>query len=141
VLMLTDNLPTGYHAVVGAGIRPGDKVVVIGDGAVGLLAAHTAGLFGPAAIILLGHHDDRLAVGKQLGATHAINENSGDTAAVIRDITAGQGPSAVVDCIASATTMRFSCETVRPGGQFHGSVQEYFWVHQKYRGTLCFYET
>ncbi len=35
LLMLTDVMPTGYHAARVAGVKPGDKVVVIGDGAVG----------------------------------------------------------------------------------------------------------
>ena len=68
VLTLTDNLPTGYHAVVGQASGKGIRRGVVGDGAVGFLATHTAGLFGSAAVILLGHHDDRLLVRKQLSA-------------------------------------------------------------------------
>jgi threonine dehydrogenase-like Zn-dependent dehydrogenase len=116
VLMLTDNFPTGYHAVVGAGLRPGDIVLVIGDGAVGLLATHAASLFGPAALVLTGHHDDRLSIGERLGATHVVNSKTGDPGALIGELTGGLGPNAVIDCITSPESMRFACETVRPGG-------------------------
>jgi threonine dehydrogenase-like Zn-dependent dehydrogenase len=116
VLMLTDCLPAGYHGAAGAGIQPGDTVTVIGDGAVGLLAVHAAGLFGPTAVVLIGHHDDRLSTGKQLGATHAMNARTGDAAALVTDLTSGEGPSAVVDTVGSPASMRFACEIVRPGG-------------------------
>lgn len=116
VLMLTDNFSTGYHAAVGAELRPGDVVMVIGDGAVGLLATHAASLFGPAALVLSGHHDDRLAIGERLGATHVVNSKTGDPRALVAELTGGLGPNAVIDCIASPESMRLACETVRPGG-------------------------
>jgi threonine dehydrogenase-like Zn-dependent dehydrogenase len=116
VLMFTDNFPTGYHAAVGAELHPGDVVLVIGDGAVGLLATHAASLFGPAALVLIGHHDDRLTIGEHLGATHLVNSKTGDAGALVGELTGGLGPNAVIDCIASPESMRFACETVRPGG-------------------------
>jgi threonine dehydrogenase-like Zn-dependent dehydrogenase len=116
VLMLTDCLPAGYHGAAGAGIQPGDIVAVIGDGAVGLLAAHAAGLFGPAAVVLIGHHDDRLATAKQLGATQVMNARTGDAAALVAEVTSGEGSGAVVDTVGSPASMRFACEIVRPGG-------------------------
>lgn len=81
VLRLTDNLPTGYHAVVGQASGKGMRRGVIGDGAVGFLATHTAGLFGPAAVILLGHHDER---GRLLGITVAVVGRDLSAAVVIR---------------------------------------------------------
>ena len=116
VLMFTDNFPTGYHAAVGADLHPGDVVLVIGDGAVGLLATHATSLFGPAALVLTGHHDDRLAIGERLGATHVVNSKTGDPGALAGELTDGRGPNVVIDCITSPESMRFACETVRPGG-------------------------
>ena len=48
VLPLGDVFSTGYHALVGARPGPGETILVIGDGAVGLMACHAAQLFGPA---------------------------------------------------------------------------------------------
>lgn len=117
VLPLTDVFATGYHAATLADIRPGDTVAVIGDGAVGLCAAQAASLFGAASIVLLGHHDDRLGIGAQMGATDTINTSNGvDAAAAIAELTGGLGPNAVLATIASPDAMSFACETVRPGG-------------------------
>jgi threonine dehydrogenase-like Zn-dependent dehydrogenase len=117
VLPMTDVLGTAYHAVVGAGIAEGDTVLVIGDGAVGLLACHVARLFDPGAIVLAGHHDDRLDAGRRLGATHTVDTSAnGDLAEVIGGLTDGHGPRAVVDAISSAASMRLSTELVRAGG-------------------------
>jgi threonine dehydrogenase-like Zn-dependent dehydrogenase len=116
VLPLSDVFSTGYHAVVGAELRAGDTVLVIGDGAVGLLAAHAARLFEPAAIVLAGHHDDRLAIGEVLGATHTLNSNEVDVAAFVRELTDGLGPAAVLDCVSTPQSMRSAAEIVRPGG-------------------------
>jgi threonine dehydrogenase-like Zn-dependent dehydrogenase len=117
VLPMTDVFTTAYHAVVGADISEGDTVLVVGDGAVGLLACHAARLFDPGAIVLAGHHDDRLEVGRRLGATHAVNTSADDGLdEVIGGLTDGHGPQAVVDAVSSAASMRLSAETVRAGG-------------------------
>ena len=117
VLPLTDVFATAYHAVVGADLAEGDVVLVVGDGAVGLLACHAARLRSPRAIVLAGHHDDRLEVGRRLGATHVVNTSTnGDMAQVLSDLTDGRGPEAVIDAVSSAGSMRASAESVQPGG-------------------------
>jgi threonine dehydrogenase-like Zn-dependent dehydrogenase len=117
VLPLTDVFATAYHAVVGADIADGDAVLVVGDGAVGLLACHAARLRNPRAIVLAGHHDDRLDVGRRLGATHVVNTSTdGDLAQVLGDLTEGHGPEAVIDAVSSAGSMRLSTDSVQPGG-------------------------
>lgn len=60
-LPLGDVFSTGYHGVVNARVQPGDTVVVLGDGAVGVCAAQAATLFGAGTILIVGHHDSRLA--------------------------------------------------------------------------------
>jgi threonine dehydrogenase-like Zn-dependent dehydrogenase len=117
VLPLTDVFATGYHAATLADIRPGDTVAVIGDGAVGLCAAQAASLFGAAAVVLLGHHDDRLALGRRMGATDTINTTNGvDVPAALAELSSGLGPSAVLATIANSEAMHLACEAVRPGG-------------------------
>lgn len=117
MLPLTDVFTTAYHGVVGADVSEGDTVVVLGDGAVGLLACHAAGLRSPKAVILAGHHDDRLDVGRRLGATHTVNtRGGGDLGALIAETTDGHGPQAVIDCVSSGDSMASATEIVRPGG-------------------------
>lgn len=118
VLPLGDVFSTALHGVTAAGCRAGDTVLVIGDGAVGLLACHAAQLFGPAAVVLAGHHDDRMALGRRLGATHTVNV-AADTAALtdlLAEITHGRGPARVVAAVASPAAFRTAAEVIRPGG-------------------------
>jgi len=117
VLPLTDVFTTAYHAVVGADIAEGNTVLVVGDGAVGLLACHAARLRNPAAIVLAGHHDDRLEAGRALGATHTVNTREGDGLGDVLDgLTDGRGPEAVIDAVSSADSMKRAVEAVQPGG-------------------------
>lgn len=119
-LPVADVLGTAYHAVSRAGIQPGNTVMVVGDGAVGLLAAHVAGLFGAANVVLTGHHADRLAVGAQLGATHTVDttgeEGPAKANALVGELTGGLGPDVVVDAVSSAESIAQAVSDVRPFG-------------------------
>lgn len=115
VLPLGDNFATGYHGAVNTNIRPGDTVVVIGDGAVGQCAVQAATLFSPASILLIGHHDDRLKVATANGATHAVNSNQEDAVAQAKNLTHGRGADAVIDAIGSKDSLTQSFEVARDG--------------------------
>jgi threonine dehydrogenase-like Zn-dependent dehydrogenase len=94
VLPLGDVFSTGYHGVVNAGVRPGDTVAALGDGAAGICAVQAATLFGTATIIQVGHHDDRLAIGTSSGATQVVNAKAQDAVETIKNLTHGRGTSA-----------------------------------------------
>jgi threonine dehydrogenase-like Zn-dependent dehydrogenase len=64
LLTLSDVMGTGHHAAVVAGVGPGKKVAVVGDGAVGLCAVIAAKRLGAEQIIILGRHPDRIALAK-----------------------------------------------------------------------------
>jgi threonine dehydrogenase-like Zn-dependent dehydrogenase len=139
VLPLTDVFATAYHAVMGAALAEGDAVLVVGDGAVGLLTCHAARLLRPRAIVLAGHHDDRLELGRRLGATHVVNTSAnGDVAQVLGDLTDGRGPDAVIDAVSSATSMAMSAETVRPGGTVSWVGMEVFLGAPEIAWDRCF---
>ena len=116
VLPLGDVFSTGYHGVVNANVRPGDTVVVLGDGAVGQCAAQAATLFGAGAILLVGHHDDRLAIAAANGATHTVNAKRDDPIETIKNLTGGRGADAVIETISSNASLARSLEAVRDGG-------------------------
>lgn len=116
VLPMTDVFPTAYHSVRSADVQAGDSVVIIGDGAVGLLAAHAAQLFDPADVVLLGHHADRLEIGSQLGATQTVNTKDDDPSELIAGLADGFGPQRIILAIATPETMKQAVETLQPGG-------------------------
>src|SRR5881275_1681860 len=57
LLTLSDVMGTGHHAAVVANVRPGKKVAVVGDGAVGLCGVIAANRLGAEQIIILGRHE------------------------------------------------------------------------------------
>src|SRR3989440_5403981 len=79
VLFLADILPTGYEVGVRNGrVKPGDVVVVVGAGPVGLAAIQTAGLSGAAKVIAVDLADSRLEHAQRFGADHALNSGQED---------------------------------------------------------------
>lgn len=74
-----------------ARVAPGDHVVVIGAGGVGLNVCQAAARAGAASVIALDRSDERLALAKErFGATHGINtQDIADSAAVVRELTDG----------------------------------------------------
>jgi len=85
------------HAMLRAQPRAGDTVVVVGDGTIGLLALQLARLFSPAVIALLGSRNERLELGRRLGATHTLNTREHDPQSLIHELTGGQGVDLVFE--------------------------------------------
>lgn len=71
--------------------KPGDSIVVVGTGAVGLSAIMAAKLAGCSTIVAVDIKDNRLELAKELGATHTINSKDKDYAEVIRNEIAPEG--------------------------------------------------
>ena len=119
VLALSDVFSTGFHGVIGADVGPGDTVVVIGDGAVGISAVQSAVAKGAAAVIHVGHHDDRLRIGVDGGATHSVNDATDGAGLdeVVRSLTSGRGADAVVDTVSTDGTLNQAIGLVRSGGR------------------------
>jgi threonine dehydrogenase-like Zn-dependent dehydrogenase len=139
LLPLVDVMSTGWHGLVRAGARPGNNVVVIGDGAVGLSAVHSAAALGAENIVCTGHHPDRLALAATLGATETIaSRDNEEIKARVYELTDGQGAHVVVDSISSTESMATAHAAVRAGGSiaclgmdhFMGKTPEVNWFDQ-----------
>lgn len=85
------------HAYLRAQPRPGDTVVIVGDGPSSLLAVQFARLFSPAMIILLGFREERLQLARQFGATHTINMSREDSQEALQALTGGRGADLVFE--------------------------------------------
>lgn len=115
ILPLTDVMSTGHHAAISAGVKPGNTVAVVGDGAVGICGVLAAKRLGAARIVLLGRHENRIAIARQFGATDVVT--SRDEAAIeeVQSITKG-GADAVLECVGTETSMKTAIGIARPGG-------------------------
>ncbi len=125
-VMLADIWPTGYHATVMAGVKPGDSVVVVGAGPVGLLAAYSAVLKGASQVFLVDRHQDRLRLAESIGAI-PIDDTQVSPVDQIMDSTDGIGADAGCECVGyqahdpqghedSSQTMNTLIHSVRFGG-------------------------
>ncbi|MEU5879152.1 alcohol dehydrogenase catalytic domain-containing protein [Spirillospora sp. NPDC047279] len=116
LLTLSDVYGTGYHAAKRANVGPGDKVVVIGDGAVGLLAVLSARQLGAQQIILMGRHKDRTDLGREFGATDVVADRGDEGIAAVRDLTGGHGAHKVLEAVGHMPAYTQATGVVRPGG-------------------------
>jgi threonine dehydrogenase-like Zn-dependent dehydrogenase len=71
LLTLSDVMATGHHAAISAGVKRGDTVAVVGDGAVGLCAVLASRRLGAERIIALSRHPERQRLAKEFGATES----------------------------------------------------------------------
>lgn len=116
LLTLSDVYGTGHHAAVTGGAGPGTDVVVIGDGAVGLLAVLSARRLGAERIILMGRHAARTDLGRRFGATDVVADRGDEGVATVRELTDGLGAHVVVDAVGHLPAYEQALGVVRPGG-------------------------
>lgn len=99
-VLLTDSLPTGYHAAEMAHIEEGDTVVVFGAGPVGIFAAKSAWLMGAGRVIVVDHVEYRLDFVQRYAQCEVINfKDVRDMAIHIKKMTAGLGADACIDAV------------------------------------------
>jgi alcohol dehydrogenase/L-iditol 2-dehydrogenase len=110
-----------YHSTaVNTHIAPGDLVVVLGPGPIGLLALQVARLQGAGRVFISGMKEDapRLDIAvRRLGADRAIDASAEDPVEVVRAAGDGLGADVVIDAVGVSATLQQSIAMVRPGGQ------------------------
>jgi threonine dehydrogenase-like Zn-dependent dehydrogenase len=116
LLTLSDVMGTGHHAARVAQVAPGKTVAVVGDGAVGLCGVIAARRLGAERILLLGHHADRIALGREFGATDVIRERGDEAVERVRELTNGFGVHSVLECVGHGDAVSTAILIARPGG-------------------------
>ncbi len=90
--------------------------MVVGDGAVGLLAVLSAGQMGAERIIAMSRHESRQKLAREFGATDLVAERGDEGIACIKELTRGLGADAVLECVGTAESMKQAIGAARPGG-------------------------
>jgi propanol-preferring alcohol dehydrogenase len=103
---------TSYRALHNAGVAPGQRVAVVGVGGLGHLAVQIA-LAAGAEVIALDVADDKLAAARQLGAAHAFDARSPESAKAVRAL-GGVHIAVVTSAARAAFDLAFKC--LRPTG-------------------------
>ncbi|WP_312435351.1 zinc-dependent alcohol dehydrogenase [Janthinobacterium sp.] len=99
VLFLSDILPTGYQAVLNAGIGQGSSVAIFGAGPVGQMAAASAKMLGAEKIFMVDHHPYRLEFARQAYGVIPVNFDDVDPAEFIIENTNSRGVDGVIDAV------------------------------------------
>ena len=113
---LSDVMCTGYHAAVSGGVKPGDTVAAVGDGAVGLCAIIGAKKLGATRIIALSRHADRQQLAKEFGATDIVAERGEDAVSVVMKLTDGAGVDVALECVGTDQSIETAAAITRAGG-------------------------
>ena len=115
-LALADVMPTGYHAARVADVKPGDKVVVIGNGAVGQCAVIAAKMRGASQIVLMSRHEDRQKMALESGATAVVAERGEEGIAKVRELLGG-GADAALECVGTEAAVDQALGVLHNGGR------------------------
>jgi threonine dehydrogenase-like Zn-dependent dehydrogenase len=116
LLATSDVLGTGWFAADAANVKPGSTVVVVGDGAVGLLAVLSAKQMRAERIIAMSRHESRQKLAREFGATDIITERGDEGIARVKEITNGIGADSVLECVGTQESMMQAIRSARPGG-------------------------
>jgi threonine dehydrogenase-like Zn-dependent dehydrogenase len=142
-LAASDVLGTGWFAAVAAETGPGKTVVVVGDGAVGLLGVLAAKELGAERIIAMSRHEPRQQLALEFGATDIVTERGDAGVQHIKDLTSGLGAHSVIEAVGTQESMMQAIRSTRPGGHVgyvgvtHGVAlpgQELFFSHVHLHG-------
>lgn len=116
LLACSDVLGTGWYAADAARVKPGSTVVVVGDGAVGLMGVLAAKQMGAERIIAMSRHKTRQNLALEYGATDIIAERGDTGVARIRELTKSIGADSVLECVGTRESMMQAIRCTRPGG-------------------------
>jgi threonine dehydrogenase-like Zn-dependent dehydrogenase len=143
LLATSDVLGTGWFAADAANVKPGGTVVVVGDGAVGLLGVLSAKQMGAERIIAMSRHQPRQQLAREFGATDIVTERGDEGVALIKELTRGIGADSVLECVGTQESMAQAIQATRPGGSVsyvgvpHGvdlNAQKLFYTHVHLHG-------
>src|SRR5213082_1354002 len=99
------------------GLVAGESVVVTGPGPIGLLGIAVAKALGASPVILTGTRDNRLQIGRELGADHVINVRRENAVEAVRRLTGGKGIDYVIECSGAADAVNEAARMLNRGGK------------------------
>ena len=110
LLAASDVLGTGWYAADAARVQQGSTVVVVGDGAVGLMGVLAAKQMEAGRIIAMSRHKKRQELAIEYGATDIVSERGEEGIARIRTLTNGVGADSVLECVGTKESMTQAIE-------------------------------
>jgi 2-desacetyl-2-hydroxyethyl bacteriochlorophyllide A dehydrogenase len=115
---IIETLATVKHAQDRLAIKPGDSVVVIGQGTTGLLHTQLAALAGAKPVIAISRTRWKLDLATRMGAHHALDISADKALAEVMRLTDNLGADVVIDTAGGAATTKIAIDMLKPGGRF-----------------------
>ena len=113
---MVEPVSIAVHAIRRTAITAHTTAVVVGSGMIGLLVVQALRWAGAKQIIAIDLADNRLALARQLGATHTINSGRGDAAAEVMRLTGGQGADVSFEVVGYTPTLNLALNALKRGG-------------------------
>ncbi len=113
---MVEPVSIAIHAVQRTALPPGATAVVVGAGMIGLLVIQALRWAGARRIVAVDLADNRLALARRLGATHAVNSGAADVAAELAGLTDGVGANVAFEVVGFGATLNLALGLLKRGG-------------------------
>ncbi|MFQ5860366.1 MAG: zinc-binding dehydrogenase [Dehalococcoidia bacterium] len=114
----TDNIGVALAVAERGRLQAGERVVVLGPGAFGLLSVQVARALGAATVVLVGTREERLKLGLSLGADATVNlSETSDPVARVNELLGGKGADLAIEFAGTEEAAALAIQMVRRGGR------------------------
>lgn len=107
---------TAAYTVKKSKVKYGDKVLVIGDGPIGLFAVQSAKAFGAAMVVLIGSWPEKINIALNNGADHGFSYRSGDVVKNAKEVIGEELFDVVIETSGNNTSINQAIQLVKPAG-------------------------
>mgnify|MGYP000845306564 CR=1 FL=1 len=114
---LIEPAATSYYGVQRGRVSFGETVLVIGDGPIGLMAVQCAKAAGASRVLLVGSWNEKLEIGKNVGASDIFNYHNGSISTWVKSMTNGVGVDVVIESSGNSSTVNECLYSLKPGGR------------------------
>lgn len=113
---MVEPLAVGLQATRSAGVGPGESVVVLGAGPIGLMILQAARVHGASTVIAVDVEPGPLEMARRLGAHATLNARDPDLGEQVRALTGGRGADHAIEAVGVAASVQAGLELIRRGG-------------------------
>ena len=113
---LAEPLAVAVHAVKRAGVSLGDRIVIAGAGAVGIMIAAVCKRLGAKTVVISDYSAERLSMAEELGADITVNAAKEDLVKTVKKLSDGRGFDKAFECVGKESTFCQLLECVKMNG-------------------------
>ncbi len=113
----TEPVACCLHGITRLSIKPGEDVLIVGAGPIGLVHLQLAKRTGAGRVIVAEVNDMRLKLAEKLGADLTVNPSEGGTVETVKGFLKGKGVEAAIDAAGGSTPLTLALSCLEPGGR------------------------